>query len=56
MEDYWGQDLPVNLGRDNFDRIRHDYYRDGTVSVEAFKAGEYDFRNEKQLKELGYGL
>ncbi len=50
VEDYWGKDLPVNVGRDNFDRIRHDYYRDGTVSVEAFKAGEYDFRNEGSSK------
>ena len=50
VEDYWGKDLPVNVGRDNFDRVRHDYYRDGTVSVEAFKAGEYDFRAENSSK------
>ncbi len=50
VADYWGRDLPVNAGRDNFDRIRHDYYRDGTVSVEAFKAGAYDFRAENSSK------
>ena len=50
VEDYWGRGLPVNVGRDNFDRIRHDYYRDDTVSVEAFKAGEYDFRYENSSK------
>ncbi len=50
VENYWGRNLPVNVGRDNFDRIRYDYYRDGTVSVEAFKAGEYDFRNENSSK------
>ena len=50
VEDYWGRNLPVNVGRDNFDRIRHDYYRDGTVSVEAFKAGEYHFRDENSSK------
>ena len=50
VEDYWGGNLPVNVGRDNFDRIRYDYYRDGTVSVEAFKAGEYDFRSENSSK------
>ncbi|MDE0030913.1 MAG: extracellular solute-binding protein [Deltaproteobacteria bacterium] len=50
VEDYWGRNLPVNVGRDNFDRIRYDYYRDGTVSVEAFKAGEYDFRSENSSK------
>ncbi len=46
VEDYWARDLPVNRGRFNFDRIRYDYYRDATVSLEAFKAGEYDFRVE----------
>ena len=50
VEDYWGRNLPVNVGQNNFDRIRYDYYRDGTVSVEAFKAGEYDFRNENSSK------
>ena len=50
VEDYWGKDVPVNVGRDNFDRIRHDYYRDGTVSVEAFKAGEYNYRAENSSK------
>jgi microcin C transport system substrate-binding protein len=48
--DYWGAQLPVNVGRDNFDIIRFDYYRDGTVALEAFKAGEYDFRQENVSK------
>ncbi len=46
VKDYWGRDLPVNKGRYNFDIISFDYYRDATVSLEAFKAGEYDFRME----------
>ena len=50
VDDYWGRNLPVNIGRDNFDTIRYDYYRDTTVQVEAFKAGEFDFRNENQSK------
>ena len=50
VDDYWGKELPVNVGRDNFDVIRYDYYRDGTVAVEAFKAGEYDFRMENSSK------
>jgi microcin C transport system substrate-binding protein len=45
-EDYWGRDLPVNRGFYNFDEIRYDYYRDDAVSLEAFKAGAYDFRRE----------
>lgn len=49
-ENYWAKDLPVNRGRYNFDRITYDYYRDQTVSLEAFKAGEYDFRQEYTAK------
>lgn len=50
VADYWGKDLPVNKGRHNFDEIRYDYYRDGTVATEAFKAGAYDFRSENISK------
>jgi microcin C transport system substrate-binding protein len=46
VKDYWGARLPVNVGRENFDSIRIDYYRDFTVAVEAFKGHEYDFRQE----------
>ena len=48
---YWGRDLPVNKGRYNFDIIRYDYYRDTKVALEAFKAGEYDFRTENVSKD-----
>jgi microcin C transport system substrate-binding protein len=51
VEDYWGKDLPVNVGRNNFGRIRFDYFRDYTVSLEAFKAGGYDFRAEMSAKD-----
>src|SRR5262245_22878431 len=50
VKDYWGAKLPVNVGRDNFDTLRIDYYRDSTVSLEAFKGGEYDFRQENSAK------
>ena len=49
--DYWGRDLPVNRGQNNFDRIRYDYYRDNTIALEAFKAGEIDFRVENNSKD-----
>lgn len=49
-ENYWGKDIPVNKGRYNFDRITIDYYRDATVALEAFFAGEYDFREENTAK------
>jgi microcin C transport system substrate-binding protein len=45
-ESYWAKDHPVNKGRYNFDTMTYDYYRDPTVSLHAFKAGEYDFRQE----------
>ena len=48
VPDYWGNYLPVQVGRNNFDTMRYDYYRDGTVALEAFKAGEYDIRVENQ--------
>lgn len=52
---YWGRDLPVNRGRHNFDAIVYDYYRDLTVTLEAFKAGEYDFRQEYNSKQWATG-
>lgn len=53
--DYWGKNLPVNVGRNNFGRMRFDYYRDYTVSLEAFKAGGYDFRAEMSAKDWATG-
>ena len=50
VKDYWGTRLPVNAGRNNFETLRFDYYRDGTVALEAFKAGAYDFRPENVAK------
>ena len=55
VPDYWGRDLPVNRGLYNFARIRTDYYRDSTVALEAFKAGEYDFRLENESKKWATG-
>ncbi|WP_419686624.1 extracellular solute-binding protein [Photobacterium rosenbergii] len=50
VKDYWAKDLPVNVGRNNFQTIKYDYYRDETVTLEAFKAGEYDIREENVAK------
>ena len=44
--DYWGKDIPVNVGHYNFDVIRYDYYRDSGIALEAFKAGDFDQRYE----------
>ena len=50
VRDYWGKDLNVNIGRDNFDEIRFEYFRDGTIAVEAFKADHVDWRTENSAK------
>jgi len=50
IENYWGKDLAVNKGLSNFDTIRYDYYKDLEVSVEAFKAGDIDYRAENSSK------
>jgi len=49
--DYWGKDLAFNKGRHNFDEIVYEYYGDGGVVFEAFKAGEFssfrEYNSEK---------
>ncbi|SHF73614.1 microcin C transport system substrate-binding protein [Modicisalibacter ilicicola DSM 19980] len=50
VEDYWGEDLPVNRGRHNIGRLIFDYYRDQTVALEAFKAGNLDMRIESSAR------
>ncbi|MDX1574810.1 MAG: extracellular solute-binding protein, partial [Kiloniellales bacterium] len=50
VEDYWGKDLPVNRGQDNFDQIRYDYYRDATAIRLALKSGDIDYHNENVAK------
>lgn len=49
--DYWAANLPVNRGKNNFDSIRYDYYRDMDVAVEALKADAYDIRVENSSKK-----
>jgi microcin C transport system substrate-binding protein len=46
VSDYWARDLPVNVGQNNFDRIRYEYFRDRTVAFEAFKSGTLNFHEE----------
>lgn len=53
--DYWGEDLPMNKGRNNFDRIRFEYFADQTAGFEAFKTGAYLFRAEGDPKEWATG-
>lgn len=51
VEDWWARDIPVNKGTQNFDVIRFEYFRDNTVALEAFKAGQIDFRTENVARD-----
>ncbi|MFI5014710.1 MAG: extracellular solute-binding protein [Hyphomicrobiales bacterium] len=46
VADYWAKDLGVNVGFNNFDHVRFEYYRDRQVAFEAFKAGKINFNEE----------
>ena len=44
--DYWGADLPVNVGKDNFDCVTYEYFADNNAAFEALKSGTYLFHEE----------
>jgi microcin C transport system substrate-binding protein len=46
VADWWGADLPVARGQNNFDIVRYEYYRDRDVGFVGFTAGNYLFREE----------
>ncbi|GJE46338.1 extracellular solute-binding protein [Methylobacterium soli] len=58
VRDYWGDDLPVTAGQNNFDAIRYEYFRDRQVAFEAFKSGAFTFREEftARVWATGYDL
>lgn len=45
-DDYWGKDLPINIGQYNFGTISYTYFADSDVAFEAFRAGTIDYRRE----------
>ncbi|MFN0041824.1 MAG: extracellular solute-binding protein [Alphaproteobacteria bacterium] len=51
VENYWAANLPVNVGQNNFDELRYEYYRDRTVQREALKAGQIDLFQENAAKD-----
>jgi microcin C transport system substrate-binding protein len=48
---YWGSDVPFMQGRNNFDRIRVEYFADSDAAFEGFKAGAYTFRTESSSQD-----
>jgi microcin C transport system substrate-binding protein len=53
--DYWGEDQPLNAGRNNFDTIRVEYFADSDAAFEGFKAGDYTFRTETSSQDWAVG-
>ena len=51
VADYWGKDLNVNIGTNNFQIFRYEYFRDSTVALEAFKGDQVDWRTENSAKD-----
>ena len=51
IKDYWGANLPVRIGQNNFDEMRFEYYRDNNVALEAFKADQADWIVENSAKQ-----
>ena len=53
VEDYWGRDLPINIGKNNFDILRFEYFKDPNTAFDAFKAGQVDYRAENSSLNWG---
>ncbi len=51
VADWWARDRPTGRGLSNFASMRTEYFRDATVALEAFKAGQIDFRQENIAKQ-----
>jgi microcin C transport system substrate-binding protein len=55
VDNYWGKNLNVNIGRYNIDKIKYNYFADRNVMFEAFKADEIDFWSENEAKRWATG-
>jgi microcin C transport system substrate-binding protein len=55
VETYWGRNLNVRIGSNNFGELRFDYFRDWTVEFEAFKADQFDWYDEHSAKNWATG-
>lgn len=55
VENYWGKDLPVNRGQDNFDEVETQFYQDRNILLEAFKGDQFDIQYESSSKQWATG-
>jgi microcin C transport system substrate-binding protein len=51
VKDYWGAHLPTQIGQNNFDEMRFEFFRDNLVALEAFKADQADWIVENSAKQ-----
>jgi microcin C transport system substrate-binding protein len=51
VKDFWAVNLPVQIGQNNFDELRFEFFRDNVVALEAFKADQADWINENSAKQ-----
>src|SRR5437763_12542346 len=51
VKDYWGAKLPTQVGLNNFDEMRFEFFRDNLVALEAFKADQADWIAENCAKQ-----
>jgi microcin C transport system substrate-binding protein len=51
VKDYWGATLPAQIGQNNFDELRFEFFRDNLVALEAFKADQVDWIRENSAKQ-----
>ncbi len=49
--DYWGKNIPIKKGTENFGIMKYEYYKDRGIEREAFKSGDIDFFSENSSKE-----
>jgi microcin C transport system substrate-binding protein len=50
VQDYWGKDHPTQIGQNNFDEYRIEYFLDLTVQFEAFKGDQFDWWMENAAR------
>jgi microcin C transport system substrate-binding protein len=51
VKDYWGANVPAQVGTNNFDELRFEFFRDNLVALEAFKADQADWISENSAKQ-----
>ena len=51
VKDYWGANVPSQVGTNNFDELRFEFFRDNLVALEAFKADQADWIAENSAKQ-----